>query len=394
MVEFIIMAEKSSGEFRFAIVALVAMVAVALMVGLSIWVKTRVGCINQYGDVKIGMRDVDVTVAFGRKPDCDYSGSSDEKIWSFNEHGACDVTVYLRSGENAQFNVTGICGKNPPDKRLESVFYEKDLIEVLGDPSSSSIRKDGLSKILNYNLHNISVDVSGARIQQWCVTQSPLSYKEEYKVGEISAPRQKQGNNQPVPPVQGHPSASAKILPDAVTHVLQYASANDWNNIDLATEQVQLPGLPSGGRQDRAAARNANSEGKAALLRNDYEQAISAFKRGVDADSNDVEILNNLGYALSEGGRPADASPVLGEVLRRVPRRANAWANLSTVLAEIGQDEQAKAALKVALHFSSHRARTLAFLRKESESARSEAVRGVNGLVYLSAGEVPDFISR
>ncbi|PMY02959.1 hypothetical protein C1X54_34980, partial [Pseudomonas sp. GW460-13] len=76
---------------------------------------------------------------------------------------------------------------------------------------------------------------------------------------------------------------------------MQYVAAADWRNVDALTERMQQQAAPSAGSRDRATARSANAEGKAALQRADYSQAIISFKRGVEADPVDIELLNNLG---------------------------------------------------------------------------------------------------
>lgn len=195
-------------------------------------------------------------------------------------------------------------------------------------------------------------------------------------------------------PAQEQAPASTVALPTEINRVLQYAATADWHGVDSLTERIQQQGTPAAGNRDRVAARGANAEGKAALQHADFEQAIAAFKCGVEADPLDVELLNNLGYALGEGGHQADAVTVLGEVLHRAPRRTAAWANLSASLAELGQPEQAKSALVVALHYSSQRERTIEFLRQQSTAGRSAAIREVSEAVYQSADAVPTLVAQ
>lgn len=199
---------------------------------------------------------------------------------------------------------------------------------------------------------------------------------------------------QPPASAQGQAVASTVALPTDIDAVLQHAAAADWGGVDSLTGRIQQQGTPAAGNRDRVAARSANAEGKAALQHADFEQAIASFKRGVEADPLDLELLNNLGYALGEGGHQTDAVTVLGEVLHRAPRRTAAWANLSTTLAELGQPEQAKSALVVALHYSSQRERTIEFLRQQSTAGRSAAIRDVNAAVYQSADAVPALVAQ
>ncbi|NLP62091.1 hypothetical protein [Paraburkholderia sacchari] len=156
----------------------------AIIVSGLVWKENHVGRLDGIGDVKLGMREVDVTVAYGRKADCDVVESPTQKIWAFDYlHSSCDTQVFLESNDDKEFRVTRVCSRFSPSKKLSSVYEEKELVEKIGDPSSISISKDGFSKISNFEDNNISVDSRGGTITQWCVTKSPLEYKEAYKAG-------------------------------------------------------------------------------------------------------------------------------------------------------------------------------------------------------------------
>lgn len=157
---------------------------VAIVVCGFVWKENHVGRLDGMGDLKLGMREVDVTAAYGRKADCDVVESPTQKVWAFNaRYSPCNTSVFLEANKDKELRVTRICSDSSPSEQLSGVWMEKDLIEKIGDPSSISISKDGLSKISNFESNNISVDVKGGRITQWCVTESPLEYKEAYNAG-------------------------------------------------------------------------------------------------------------------------------------------------------------------------------------------------------------------
>ncbi|GAB3625369.1 hypothetical protein PTE30175_01475 [Pandoraea terrae] len=177
-------------------------------------------------------------------------------------------------------------------------------------------------------------------------------------------------------------------LPQPVNDVLAAAQRGDWGAVDAGADRMRSD-RETGAPRDRAIARDANNEGRAALQARDFGAAIEAFRRGAEADPADIEILNNLGYAYGEAGESDDAVETLSEVLMRAPKRSSAWANLSDVLADTGHLSEATAALGTALHYSGNRDRTLAALQKQSNTGRTEAIRQVNLAVAQQAPGIP-----
>lgn len=157
------------------------------------------------------------------------------------------------------------------------------------------------------------------------------------------------------------PAVDSNAAIKAVNDVLSHVVSNDWAGVDQAVGEMQAaaPQLQQG---DRRASRAANADGLAALRLRDMAGAVQAFERGVGADPSDIEVSNNLGYALIQAGRARDGTTLLCGVIARAPQRSSAWANLAEGLAS--DEHAAAAALKVAVHYSGSREKTVAYLQQ------------------------------
>lgn len=185
-----------------------------------------------------------------------------------------------------------------------------------------------------------------------------------------------------VPSSNGSQLAEATFVPNA----LRLSKENNWNAVDelvnLRKEQVV-----AAQQGDRKYARAANNEGLAALKSNDYPAAVVAFERGVVADASDIEIRNNLGFALLKAGRNEEALKVLASILFQVPDRSSAWANLAE--ASASDSDKGTAALKLAVRFSASRERTLDYLKQVSEGHANPQFQAIAASVLTDLGPIP-----
>jgi LSD1 subclass zinc finger protein len=184
-------------------------------------------------------------------------------------------------------------------------------------------------------------------------------------------------------------NASRLTVAQPVLAVLQAAARNDWNAVDSNTGDMARNAPAATAHGDRASARAANADGMSALQAKNYPGAVDAFLRGVASDPSDIELANNLGYAYEESGQQQPAIDTLDAVLTRAPRRAAAWANMSSSFADAGQIDAAKIALAIAVHFSGDRDHTLAYLQQQSTNGRTDAIRQVSLAVSQLAANIP-----
>src|SRR5262249_51968561 len=91
------------------------------------------------------------------------------------------------------------------------------------------------------------------------------------------------------------------------------------------------------------------SLGIAYLETGDYEQAIQTFERGVQiTQANHSFYIGLLGGALARAGRAPDARRVLSELRERALREYVPPFDLATILAPLGETDEALAALEKA----------------------------------------------
>jgi Flp pilus assembly protein TadD len=102
----------------------------------------------------------------------------------------------------------------------------------------------------------------------------------------------------------------------------------------------------------RKRARAENERGLQFINAGQFAEAAQAFQAAYEADSTDVEIINNLGDAHQRLYNLQAAEPLLLRALVWAPGRANAWANLGHAYAKQGQYNAAVACYANAYRFS------------------------------------------
>ncbi len=81
------------------------------------------------------------------------------------------------------------------------------------------------------------------------------------------------------------------------------------------------------------------------FARRQFEQAASGYKRLLDLDPQNVEVHNNLGLTLHYLGRSDEALRYLNEGVALDPANQRIWLTLGYVNSQLGNVEQARAAL-------------------------------------------------
>ena len=75
----------------------------------------------------------------------------------------------------------------------------------------------------------------------------------------------------------------------------------------------------------------------------DYPAAVQAYKRGLETEPENVELLNSLGFALFQQGKSEEAVEVLEKALEVDPRHWKAHNNMALASIDIGELELAEA---------------------------------------------------
>lgn len=190
------------------------------------------------------------------------------------------------------------------------------------------------------------------------------------------------------PPISNGGNASAVVLnTDDLNAMLRMAAADDWAGVQalLRDKRPQTHLV-----KDKTAARTYNQAGLDLINQGDWVSAHGMFDMGVQANANDAEIRNNLGFAELRLGRHDSAQQNLVSALLMAPTRTNAWSNLAELMADTNETATAAASLRLAVHFSRNQKRTLEFL---GDPARvpSAALRGVIETHWAAIAAVPPY---
>jgi hypothetical protein len=151
------------------------------------------------------------------------------------------------------------------------------------------------------------------------------------------------------------PASAAALLTQMIG-----ASAMATQVADLRS---QIEALPKPTKGDRKLSRSTNDLGLKALQAGNITDATATLRTAVLADPSDVEVRNNLAFALYKANDLDGAETELGTVLSEAPGRTSAWANLADIYARKGLSEQTTACFVLAFQFSSNRDKTLTYLR-------------------------------
>ncbi|WP_270831012.1 hypothetical protein [Aeromonas sp. QDB03] len=159
--------------------------------------------------ITIDMREVDVSLAFGRKSDCPEAFDGETKTLSYavalNELdlNICRYDITLRKGTDGTYRVKTICfdrvwnkymptreafiNYEHPKKNWSNDFYvvprtESEIIEDLGHPSYTSIDAGGTLKIISYSNLNVAFMTEGNELIKACISNElPQRFANEYK---------------------------------------------------------------------------------------------------------------------------------------------------------------------------------------------------------------------
>ena len=174
---------------------------------------------------------------------------------------------------------------------------------------------------------------------------------------------------------------------DDLNTLLRMADTDDWAGVQalLRDKRPQTHFA-----KDKTAARTYNQAGLDLINQGDWVSAHGMFDLGVQANANDAEIRNNLGFAELRLGRHDSAQHNLVSALLMAPTRTNAWSNLAELMADTNETATAAASLRLAVHFSRNQKRTLEFL---GDPARvpSAALRGVIETHWAAIDAVPPY---
>ena len=142
------------------------------------WYQDLPHPVNQLGSIKLGMKPVDVTLALG-KPSQETTDYKNRVRYIYTDYGG--KTQYLITF-NEQTGASQICSEDYLNDVLGLGVYddEKQVTNKLGEPSKVSINDEGLVKLISYSQYNIAFGIKEGDVSLTCVTDSEMSFVEEY----------------------------------------------------------------------------------------------------------------------------------------------------------------------------------------------------------------------
>jgi LSD1 subclass zinc finger protein len=183
-------------------------------------------------------------------------------------------------------------------------------------------------------------------------------------------------------------TAPAEVRSNATIVAMVNAAAQaDWHTVDAKAQALKQAPQPT--RGDRKSSRTANAEGLAALEQKDNGRAIAAFTRGVSADTSDVEVRNNLAFAYLQSKNLDQAISACAEALLLAPDRSAAWITLADALGQAGKQAGAIASLRLTVHFSVNRQKTIEYLNRVAQTGSDEKFRAAAAQVAQEAANIP-----
>lgn len=202
-----------------------------------------------------------------------------------------------------------------------------------------------------------------------------------------SAPVEASGKANGSQPPAGANAPPGTISTEVLSELLQRALNDDWAMLDERVRSLSPVSHPTG---DRKAAREANKAGLEYFQNGEFDKAAVEFRKALEASPKDIEVRNNLAFAVLKSGRHEQSIGLLAETLMADPTRASAWSNLAEAFAETGKLPASQAAVKLVVHFSRNQAKTIEFLL-DAEKIESAKLRGVIQAIAPQFERIPAF---
>ena len=159
--------------------------------------------------------------------------------------------------------------------------------------------------------------------------------------------------------------------------MLDFAINDNSNNTESSIEEIQyeLDNLPKPIKGDKKAARKINNEGLLQFNSNHFDNAVTFFTKAHNLDPSDIEIVNNLGYALLKQHSLDSAEQVLMSTIALSPKRVPAWTNLADLYAVKGDIKHAIAAYSYVFRYSSNKVRIYQYMKKLNDNENVDALK-------------------
>jgi tetratricopeptide (TPR) repeat protein len=149
-----------------------------------------------------------------------------------------------------------------------------------------------------------------------------------------------------------------------------------------------LQALPKPNKGNRKGAREINDHALSLIRQEQFSNAAQLLQQASQLDPSDMEIMNNLGFALLKTQQLTQAESVLIKILTYKPDRVSAWENLGHTFALKGTEDTETLALEAYLNsllFSTDREKTVAYFAKQLEEENQPAVKSAISKAIMQA---------
>lgn len=180
---------------RHAKIVLAVVVLCAIVGGAIYFVGNADGdhrpapaAIGELAGIKLGMSPTDVTLTLG-KPSASSKLESDGGGHSHltyvytkphNEEYALNITFFGRSTDATRAVVICEQGGFASLLGFDKFSREQDILRLLGTPNFSSVRADGLEKVISYSAWNASFKIALGKVTALCIHQGHfIQYDQE-----------------------------------------------------------------------------------------------------------------------------------------------------------------------------------------------------------------------
>ena len=148
--------------------------------------------ITEFAGVQLGMSPTDVTLALGKpfassKIESDGGGRA-HLIYVYsrgkNDDHSLDVTFHGANSSSMRAAVVCEHGGLSSLLGFDKFSREQDVLRVLGNPTFTSIRRDGLEKTISYSQWNASFKIALGKVMGLCIHQGNfIQYDKEVPAG-------------------------------------------------------------------------------------------------------------------------------------------------------------------------------------------------------------------
>lgn len=162
-----------------------------VLIGLGtwswIWYKERPQPVDTLGSLSLGMTPLEVSLAVG-KPDNESAPlkETDESRWYLYNNHYDELEYFVRFSDKTESSTELaeiICTRNYQHDvfGLSKYSSEKEIKKKLGEPTSQSIRLDGLAKMISYEKWKVAFEIEKGDVIAVCISSSgKVGYKKEY----------------------------------------------------------------------------------------------------------------------------------------------------------------------------------------------------------------------